>query len=282
VLHTMNPTHENMNVNSAGMFIGEQPLPYLNKVEQVLSSFLINPAEKENGFSAPSLNVPSAPPTIDGIVPDVTHGMNLPSEQPNTIATSTSPRKRKGADNDPAASNAPFDEEKKLEKKQRRLLKNREAAQHFRTRQKEYIASLENRAAALTSANIEANARLDLLASENKLMKEQLVYLRSFMKQAVAFSLPYQQHTGGAPSSLSASPVPSSPSSPTAFPTPLLDTILELGIPTSAANYGVTMPAFVGYAPMQMLGNFMPPMAQYTNAGVVPTINKDELQDLPD
>eukprot|EP01113_Clastostelium_recurvatum_P020426 TRINITY_DN2421_c0_g1_i2.p1 TRINITY_DN2421_c0_g1~~TRINITY_DN2421_c0_g1_i2.p1 ORF type:complete len:381 (+),score=112.70 TRINITY_DN2421_c0_g1_i2:120-1262(+) len=82
-------------------------------------------------------------------------------------------------------------EDRKQLKKQRRLVKNREAAQLFRQRQKEYIVNLERRAAELTQANHEASARVELLASENKLMKEQLVYLRNFMKQAVSFSFPF-------------------------------------------------------------------------------------------
>eukprot|EP01112_Ceratiomyxa_fruticulosa_P024037 TRINITY_DN950_c0_g3_i1.p1 TRINITY_DN950_c0_g3~~TRINITY_DN950_c0_g3_i1.p1 ORF type:complete len:410 (+),score=108.35 TRINITY_DN950_c0_g3_i1:246-1475(+) len=88
------------------------------------------------------------------------------------------------------------DERKQL-KKQRRLVKNREAAQLFRQRQKEYIVNLERRAAELTQANHEASARVELLSSENKLMKEQLVYLRNFMKQAVSFSFPFDPKVMG-------------------------------------------------------------------------------------
>jgi len=82
-------------------------------------------------------------------------------------------------------------EDIKQEKRMKRLAKNREAAQLFRQRQKDYIATLERKANELTSANTEASARVELLSSENKLMREQLVYLRNFMRQAVSFSFPY-------------------------------------------------------------------------------------------
>jgi len=90
-------------------------------------------------------------------------------------------------------------EEVKDLKKQKRLAKNREAAQMFRQRQKDYISQLESLATELSVANTEASARVELLTSENKLMKEQLGYLRSFMKQAVSVSwtcnpVPQQMH----------------------------------------------------------------------------------------
>jgi len=81
-------------------------------------------------------------------------------------------------------------EEEKVAKKQRRLIKNREAAAQFRHRQKAYMHKLEKHAADLTTSNLQVAAKIDLLTSENKLMKEQLNYLRNFMKNAVSLSFP--------------------------------------------------------------------------------------------
>lgn len=73
-------------------------------------------------------------------------------------------------------------------KKIHRLLKNREAAQLFRERQKEYINELEKQVNALTTENTDAKSKVELLMSENKIIKEQLQYLRNFIAQALSFS----------------------------------------------------------------------------------------------
>jgi len=146
--------------------------------------------------------------TADGIVPDMCPGfqvLHTPSTTTTLLQNMPTPRKRKSDlthtyhdteyDNSIFGESIPRDaaspDESKITKKQRRLVKNREAAQLFRQRQKEYINNLELKAAELTSANTEANARVELLTSENKLMREQLVYLRNFMKQAVSYSFPH-------------------------------------------------------------------------------------------
>ncbi|EGC30580.1 hypothetical protein DICPUDRAFT_92949 [Dictyostelium purpureum] len=82
-----------------------------------------------------------------------------------------------------------MDEERHM-KRQRRLVKNREAAQLFRQRQKAYIQDLEKKVSDLTGTNSEFRARVELLNSENKLIREQLLYLRNFVTQAVSFSFP--------------------------------------------------------------------------------------------
>jgi len=81
-------------------------------------------------------------------------------------------------------------DDEKAAKKQRRLLKNREAAAQFRHRQKAYMQKLEKHAEDLHTSNSQVQAKIELLASENKLMKEQLGYLRNFMKNAVSLSIP--------------------------------------------------------------------------------------------
>jgi len=82
-------------------------------------------------------------------------------------------------------------------KRQRRLVKNREAAQLFRQRQKAYIQDLEKKVADLSSTNNDFRARVELLNSENKLIKEQLLYLRNFITQAVSFSFPKSPGSDG-------------------------------------------------------------------------------------
>lgn len=75
-------------------------------------------------------------------------------------------------------------------KKQKRLVKNRQAAQLFRKRQKQYISDLENKVAEVTNKNIALMAKVDVLVSENQLVKDQLKYLRTFVVSALeqAFS----------------------------------------------------------------------------------------------
>ncbi|EGC37178.1 hypothetical protein DICPUDRAFT_150254 [Dictyostelium purpureum] len=75
-------------------------------------------------------------------------------------------------------------------KKNRRLLKNREAAQLFRQRQKEYISSLESKASTLEASNSTALSKVSHLTEENQLMKDKVKYLKNFVKQAVSISLP--------------------------------------------------------------------------------------------
>lgn len=90
-------------------------------------------------------------------------------------------------------------EEERNMKRQRRLVKNREAAQLFRQRQKAYIQDLEKKVGDLTATNNEFRARVELLNSENKLIKEQLLYLRNFVTQAVSFSFPKVGNMPAAP-----------------------------------------------------------------------------------
>lgn len=95
-------------------------------------------------------------------------------------------------------------EEERNMKRQRRLVKNREAAQLFRQRQKAYIQDLEKKVADLSATNNDFRARVELLNSENKLIKEQLLYLRNFITQAVSFSFPKSPGEEGSAASPSA------------------------------------------------------------------------------
>jgi len=124
---------------------------------------------------------------------------------PNTIAVGAKRRgssnssqaaKRKrnsSSDDEPSQNNSDDDDgdtvtEKKT-KKQQRLLKNREAAQQFRQRQKNYIQELEKKVDSLVSENQLFTSKAELLQSENHLLRDQLSYLRGFMTHVMsAFS----------------------------------------------------------------------------------------------
>jgi len=80
-------------------------------------------------------------------------------------------------------------EEERQAKRQRRLVKNREAAQQFRQRQKQYIQDLEKKIQDLATENTDCRAKVELLSAENKLIRDQLLYLRNFIGQAVQGSI---------------------------------------------------------------------------------------------
>ena len=70
-----------------------------------------------------------------------------------------------------------------------RLAKNREAAQMFRQRQKVYIQDLEKRTNDLTAENASLRAKVELLGAENKVIRDQLAYLRSVIGNAVQINM---------------------------------------------------------------------------------------------
>ncbi len=70
-----------------------------------------------------------------------------------------------------------------------RLVRNREAAQQFRMRQKQHIIDMESKIKLVEAENSELRTKVELLNSENKIVKDQLLYLRSFIGQAVSISM---------------------------------------------------------------------------------------------
>lgn len=83
--------------------------------------------------------------------------------------------------------------------REKRLLKNRKAARQFRKRQKEHIADLEKKVENLTSENSNLTSKVQLLSTENKLIREQLNYMRTFVMNALQLSFgdqPQQQSSG--------------------------------------------------------------------------------------
>jgi len=85
--------------------------------------------------------------------------------------------------------------EEPTNKRQKRLVKNRQAAQLFRKRQKQYISDLENKVAEVTNKNIALMAKVDVLVTENQLVKDQLKYLRTFVVSALEQAFPQQKYS---------------------------------------------------------------------------------------
>merc|ERR1712137_767255 len=80
--------------------------------------------------------------------------------------------------------------EEEKSNRQQRLLKNREAAQQFRQRQKTYIQDLEHKIEELSQKNQRHNSKAELLEAENRLLKDQLEYLRGFISQLMSITQP--------------------------------------------------------------------------------------------
>jgi hypothetical protein len=96
-----------------------------------------------------------------------------------------------------------------LPERERRLLKNRKAAQQFRKRQKNHILELEARVETLSTENSTLTSQVELLHAENKLIREQLDYMRSFVLNALQFTFPPSM-AGGMPHDLQKSMIPPS------------------------------------------------------------------------
>merc|ERR1712137_307764 len=215
----------------------------------ILDTITVSPFlyEKESNYLA--ANMSSDVETFPHMQPSPA---GEPSEQPASSPTSTvsvgtkrkksadsskAPQRKKrtsSSDDEPSQSNSdedgdPADEKKS--KRQQRLLKNREAAQQFRQRQKNYIQELEKKVDSLVSENQQFTSKAELLQSENHLLRDQLSYLRGFMGHVMsAFSNKVPGAPDGMPAMGPAAPSPFSFASP--IPTPPMT-------PTDAGGYGV-------------------------------------------
>jgi hypothetical protein len=69
----------------------------------------------------------------------------------------------------------------------------------FRQRQKVYIQDLEKRTGDLTAENASLRAKVELLSAENKVIRDQLAYLRSVIGNAVQINLDKMPASGGKP-----------------------------------------------------------------------------------
>ncbi|KAL6079431.1 hypothetical protein QOT17_001054 [Balamuthia mandrillaris] len=90
------------------------------------------------------------------------------------------------------------------ERVEKRLQRNRKAAQLFRRRQKQYIKDLEKRVEELNCHNAQFLSEERLLLIENRLIKEQLAYLRDFVNQVVAITRNRRNASGAGGSSFTA------------------------------------------------------------------------------
>jgi len=84
-------------------------------------------------------------------------------------------------------------DQEETSKRQRRLVKNREAAQLFRQRQKAYIQNLEKKVNDLNFENQQHRSKVELLTTENRLLADQLTYLRSFISGVISIAFPNGQ-----------------------------------------------------------------------------------------
>eukprot|EP01090_Pellita_catalonica_P018346 TRINITY_DN5893_c0_g1_i1.p1 TRINITY_DN5893_c0_g1~~TRINITY_DN5893_c0_g1_i1.p1 ORF type:complete len:233 (-),score=50.52 TRINITY_DN5893_c0_g1_i1:100-741(-) len=76
---------------------------------------------------------------------------------------------------------------------EKRRQKNRQAAKMFRKRQKQHIEDLEAKVTMLESANGELSTRVNNLTLENKIVREQLDYMRGFVTQAFQCAFPAEK-----------------------------------------------------------------------------------------
>jgi len=76
----------------------------------------------------------------------------------------------------------------KAVKKKRRQEKNREAAQLFRQRQKAKVHDLERSVNELAGSNSEFRMKMEILAFENKILKDQLFYLKNLVASGILIS----------------------------------------------------------------------------------------------
>jgi hypothetical protein len=70
-----------------------------------------------------------------------------------------------------------------------RVLKNREAAQQFRQRQKEQMILLQSEYRQLTEENKKFNQQLKILTVEKEKVDSDLIYARSFLSQLMSLSM---------------------------------------------------------------------------------------------
>jgi len=99
------------------------------------------------------------------------------SSPPSTAASTEEPEPQHGKDEQDT-------------KRQKRRVKNREAAQLFRQRQKQHIRDLEEEVRGINNKNVVLNTQIEVLKAENTMVKEQLRYLRCFITEGLKFAFP--------------------------------------------------------------------------------------------
>ena len=84
------------------------------------------------------------------------------------------------------------EEEEKILKKERRLIKNRESAQQFRKRQKQHTMDLQERVNHLTDENTNLKHQLENINKEKQHLEKQISNLWGFVNKAFTFAVPYR------------------------------------------------------------------------------------------
>ena len=79
-------------------------------------------------------------------------------------------------------------EERRELKRQRRLIKNRESAQASRQRKKNYVETLEQQVATLNGENNRLREHITALSTENKNLKDEVIYLHDMIKKTPGLS----------------------------------------------------------------------------------------------
>ncbi|KAH3763199.1 hypothetical protein Pelo_4977 [Pelomyxa schiedti] len=80
------------------------------------------------------------------------------------------------------------EEERDFMKRHQKLLRNREAAQLFRARQRQHYTELKTRCNGLEYLTASMREKISEKESENMQIRDQLAYLRQFIKEAVDYS----------------------------------------------------------------------------------------------
>lgn len=188
-----------------------------------------------------------------------------------------------------------LDEEQKL-KRQRRLIKNREAAQQFRQRQKEYIQNLERRVTELNTHVGETHKHIELLTAENRLLRDQLVYLYNVMRQNLSLTTPppLSPTAASSPSPFTSamSSVPPSPSiPPTPPPSPISPFPSGVSIPATNMSAALSSPtqmldlSMLGFKGYNMMsdGSISYEMLKATTTaqGMTQNIPQQNIQNIP-
>jgi len=124
------------------------------------------------------------PPPIRPAVRDVSYS-GLQSEQPAylplpPLSTPNSRKRQRDGDEENAAVGEEDDEDRML-KRQKRLIKNRESAQLSRIRKKQYLDEMEKRVSVLNESTTRLEWRVEELQLENVMLRDDNTYLRELV-----------------------------------------------------------------------------------------------------
>jgi len=146
--------------------------------DQIISPFSFSPTGDIMTGTTTNSNIGAR------LVPDNVSACNYQddSEDGEYKSGSESSRKRDGRKNSGAAR--VIDGERAVKKK-RRQEKNREAAQLFRQRQKAKVHELEQSVDELTYNNNDYRMKMEILVFENKILKDQLMYLKNLVSSGI-------------------------------------------------------------------------------------------------